>query len=120
MWPHFRGLKIPKLSAPVSLLIGIDNPELFWTLEEKRGSLSQPYAVRTSLGWSLIGAVSGSNKSKSAQINFARKRDQELNQRIEQLWKMDAIPEYSNSDRGMSKKDRLAFFNYDESEQMSG
>ena len=31
-WTYLRGIEIPKLNNPdVQLLIGIDNPELFWT-----------------------------------------------------------------------------------------
>ena len=48
-WPHLKGLHITKLSAPVGLLIRIDNPELFWTLEKRRETLGQPYAIRTRL-----------------------------------------------------------------------
>ena len=51
-WTHLRGIEIPKLSHPdVQLLIGIDNPELFWTHDERYGKRSEPFAIKTSLGW---------------------------------------------------------------------
>ena len=46
-WPHLKELHIPSLSAPVELFIGIDNLELFQTLEERRGTSGQPYARRS-------------------------------------------------------------------------
>ena len=50
-WTHLRGIEIPKLSHPdVQLLIGIDNPELFWTQEERYGKRREPFAIKTFLG----------------------------------------------------------------------
>ena len=56
-WSHLKGLHLPKLSTPVRLLIGENNPELFWTMEERRREPGQPFAVRTRLGWSLLLAL---------------------------------------------------------------
>ena len=53
-WPHLEGFCIPKVSFSVGLLIGVDNPELFWTMEERRGQQGQPYADRTILGWRRV------------------------------------------------------------------
>jgi len=114
-WPHLEGLHIPKFSAPVGLLIGVDNPELFWTLEERRGNQGQPYAVRTRLGWSLIGAASAPEQTKSIQVNFVRGSDQELDVQIERLWKMDLVPDATNFGTGTSKEDRLALISMKES-----
>ena len=65
-WPHLQGLYLPKFPTSVGLLIGVDNPELFWTLEERRGEPGQPFAVRTRLGWSLLGATATYERRKSA------------------------------------------------------
>ena len=35
-WPHLQGLELPAVKAQeVQLLIGVDNPEVFWTLDER-------------------------------------------------------------------------------------
>ena len=50
-WPHLKHLNLPKVDcSDVRLLIGSDMPEVFWTMEERRGGRKQPYAVRSTLG----------------------------------------------------------------------
>ena len=50
-WSHLRDLRIPRIkNGKVSLLIRVDAPKVFWTLDERRGKTSQPYAVKTVLG----------------------------------------------------------------------
>ena len=84
-WPHLQGFYFPEFPTSVGLLIGIDNPELFWTLEERRGEPGQPFSVQTRLGWSLLGATATSERRKSAQVNFVcRSNPVQLNQ-IERL-----------------------------------
>ena len=43
----------------VELLIGQDHGHLFYPLEAVRGKISEPYAIRTVLGWTLHGPRSG-------------------------------------------------------------
>ena len=117
-WPHLKGLHIPKLSAPVGLLIGIDNPELFWTLEERRGTSGQPYAVRTRLGWSLIGVASRNEQKKFVRVNFVKESNQILEDQIKKLWRMDLIPDSKILGAGSSKEDRLALVSMNESKGM--
>ena len=107
-WPHLQGLYLPKFPTSVGLLIGVDNPEFFWTLEERRGEPGKPFAVRTRLGWSLLGATAKSERRKSAQINFMCRSDPVQLKQIERLWKMDLIPEKPGIGVSTSKKDRLA------------
>ena len=106
IWTHLRGIEIPKLSHPdVQLLIGIDNPELFWTQEERYGKRREPFAIKTFLGWSIIGGSSYSNKTLN--INFVSRADQLLQKQVECLWKLDMVPN-SDSKPGMSRNDRYA------------
>ena len=74
-WPHLQGLYLPKFPTSIGLLIGVDNAELFWIVEERRGEPEQPFAVRTRLGWSLLGATATSERRKSAQVNFVYRSD---------------------------------------------
>jgi len=38
-WPHLKGLEIPRIkNGEVMLLIGIDNPEIFWTAMVRKAS----------------------------------------------------------------------------------
>ncbi|XP_057700916.1 uncharacterized protein LOC130921262 [Corythoichthys intestinalis] len=59
-WPHLEHLasKLPTLQdCDVGLLIGYDCPLALAPLEAIRGSDDEPFAQRTELGWSIIGAT---------------------------------------------------------------
>ena len=107
-WPHLKGINIPTTeNEEVMLLIGVDHSEAFWTLDERHGEKSQPYAIKTVLGWSLIGCDTR-NESKSFNINFIRKSDQLLQEQVECLWKLDQVPDVTSLCAEMSKNDRYA------------
>ena len=107
-WPHLKGLDIPIIKdGKVLLLIGVDNPELFWTLDERHGKKGQPYAVKGVLGWSLIGCGTRS-ENKNFCINCVRKSDQLIQEQIQCLWKLDNVPDITVSSSAMSKNDRYA------------
>ena len=105
-WTHLRGIEIPKLSnSDVQLLIGINNPELFRTQDERYGRRSEPFAIKTFLGWSIIGGSAYSKKTLN--INFVSRADQLLQQQVECLWKLDMFPNF-DSKPGMSRNDKYA------------
>ena len=87
------------------LLIGIDNPELFWTQDERYGKRSKPFAIKTFLGWSIIGG--SAYIKKTLIINFVSRADQLLQEQVQCLWKLDMVPN-SYSKPGMSRNDRYA------------
>ena len=59
---HLRDLPIPTVEPKsVQLLIGQDNPDALIPLETRRGKVNEPYAVRTSLGWSINGPINSGN-----------------------------------------------------------
>ncbi|XP_070566927.1 uncharacterized protein [Ptychodera flava] len=77
-WSHLKDVQLPELkNKEVTILIGNDVPEAHWILEERRGGRKQPYAVKTLLGWTLIGPMAGS-KTLDANVNYI-KMDQALN-----------------------------------------
>ena len=77
----------------VQLLIGINNPELFWTHDERYGRRSEPFTIKTFLGWSIIDG--SAYRKKALNINFVNGADQFLQEQGECLWKLDMVP---NSD----------------------
>ena len=50
----------------VELLIGADCTEAMWSLEEKRGSFKEPFARRTTLGWTILGPDQVTSKYSSS------------------------------------------------------
>ena len=104
---HFKNLTIPSLNnAEVLLLVGTDVPEVFWTMEERRGNPKHPYALKTILGWSLIGPRTTS-KRKNCLVNFYRMSDQLLDEQVKCLWKKEELPEKIIG-RGLFKQDKYA------------
>ena len=89
----------------VQLLIGVDNPELFWTQDERYGRTNEPFAVKTMLGWSIIGG--SAYRKNTLNVNFVSKADQLLQDQVNCLWKLDMTPNYDTKP-GMSRNDRYA------------
>ena len=88
-------------------LIGVDNPEVFWTIDERHGKRGQPYAIKTVLGWSLIEWGTQSS-NKNFYISFVQKSDELLQKQVECFWKLDNVREVICSGNGMSRNDRYA------------
>ena len=55
-WPHLENLEIPPmLNCRVGLLIGYDCPRAFAPIKVVRGTSDEPFALKTELGWSIVG-----------------------------------------------------------------
>ena len=55
-WKHLQDIEVATVGqAEVGLLIGMDCPELHWSLEEIRGGRGEPYAKKTIFGWTIVG-----------------------------------------------------------------
>ena len=104
---HLQDVSIPVIpNGEVLLLIGVDVPEVFWTLDERRESRDEPFAIKTVLGWSVIGATQGKQK-KGFRVNYIRKSEYELLQKqVECLWKLDSVTSLKCPEMEMSKNDR--------------
>ena len=63
-------------------------PEVFWSLEERRGKQDEPYAVRTVLGWSFIGLRPNSNVNVC--VIHVRVGDELLERQVAKLWQLEA------------------------------
>ena len=104
-WDHLRGISLPTInSGQVELLIGSDTPEAFWVEEERRGNKGEPYAVRSLLGWTIIGPT-GNTTSLDGNVHF---QQTEVMHQLQRLWTTD-FPDYGSDDKvGMSQEDRRA------------
>ena len=93
-WPHLEGIKLPSTcEKEVRLIIGTNTPEASWVLEERCGNRGEPYAIRTPLGWTLMGPVGGIDcRERHLNVNFvrlvefARKDEDCLMQQVERFW----------------------------------
>jgi hypothetical protein len=98
-WKHLCDLIMPIVDAKeVKLLFGQDTSDIIMPLEVRQGDKSEPYAVRTLLGWTLNGPLAGSTGCKRA-TSFAV-MSLSLTQQLENFWSVDGydytIPEKSH------------------------
>ena len=134
-WPHLQKIrdKIPpyERDAEIGLLIGCNCPKAIKPKEVIHGTSEDPYAVRTLLGWSIVGPVATSDSSledhalnstchcilarervpgdREGRLSFVLKgKTKELINptAINQMFELD-FSDHKNSGRhGLSKEDR--------------
>lgn len=112
-WPHLNGIELPEInSKEVRVLIGCNVPEAFWVLEERRGGRGEPVAIRSLLGWTLIGPTV--KVKQESNVNFLRlnnesdSRDERLMLQVKKFWETDFADSISSSKVAMSVEDERA------------
>ena len=110
-WNHCKNLGIPDYidSSEVKMLIGMDYPEVHLQLEVRRGKELQPLAIRTKLGWSIMGVGMRSeteNDAIEARVNFIKAEDQTLQEQIKKFWETESFGTTHNSQCSSSMEDR--------------
>jgi hypothetical protein len=75
-WEHLADIDLPKLSSSscpclskVSLLIGMNVPAATTPLETRIGTVGEPYAIRSPLGWLVYGIIS-KNTEDAVSVHF--------------------------------------------------
>ena len=115
-WPHLRDIKLPSIrEKEVRLIIGTNVPDAFWVLEERRGNRGEPYAIRTPLGWTLMGPMERSDREDChLNVNFVRSSealrqdDNCLVRQLERLWDVENAGVIPESKLSMSVEDKRA------------
>ena len=115
-WPHLQDIKLPSISEKeVQLIIGTNVPDAFWVLEERRGNRGEPYAIRTPLGWTLMGPMERSDgKDCHLNVNFVRSSetvgedDDCLMHQLERFWAVENSGAIPKSEVSMSVEDKEA------------
>ncbi|XP_071944680.1 uncharacterized protein [Antedon mediterranea] len=118
-WPHLNGVNLPRLdNSEVDLLIGLDVPDALQPLEIRAGGKGEPYATRTSLGWSLNGPVMGRNEKRSSTFACEIQNNVRLDQILERFWTTDCdVPALDDDDRMMSVNDKRVVKLWDQNVQ---
>ena len=127
-WPHLKKIKdkIPKLDADIEigLLIGCNCPRTIKPKELITGKSEDPYAVRTLLGWCIVGPVTSTQSdSLLVQRNLdawkhpygkpeywlrrSRQGKEIINPlAVKQILELDFAEHWSAKKQGLSKEDR--------------
>ena len=108
-WSHLQGIQLPEIAhKDIGLLIGADNPEVFWTLEERCGGKKEPYAIKTVLGWTLIGPATSSPSAQDFQVNFINTEQELLHRQVERMWTTEFGDSIADDSVGLSQEDKQA------------
>ena len=112
-WPHLQDIKLPSISEKeVRLIIGTNVPDAFWVLEERRGNRGEPYAIRTPLGWTLMGPMERSDGEDChmnvRSLEALREVDDCLVHQFEMFWEVENAGVIPESKLSMSVEDKRA------------
>ncbi|KAF8563478.1 Zinc knuckle [Paragonimus westermani] len=85
-WPHLEGVPFGEIpDKRVSILIGNDVPEAHWVFDQRLGGRKQPYAVKTLLGWMLLGPL-GSHEGGLSAVNCLQRADASIAEQIKKIY----------------------------------
>ena len=108
-WPHLKDFEIPDVDdGQVAMLIGTNVPEAQVHEEFRRGGSGGPYAVRTVLGWAVLGPVDAANIMcpQPKNVNFVKYGDELVYHQMKQFLRLEDIDMNRSFKKGMSIKDQ--------------
>ncbi|XP_033107720.1 uncharacterized protein LOC117109467 [Anneissia japonica] len=87
-WDHLSDLPVSdNKNLKVDLLIGADNPEAFWVIDERRNQPKDPYAIKTPLGWCVMGpGLETKTRSICHRISIT---NEQLLEQLKKTWIVD-------------------------------
>ena len=114
-WSHLSNIDLPEIeNKDLRVLIRCNVPEAFWVMEERRGKRSEQIAVRSLLGWTLIGPTENHQGDSSFNVNFVcledgrDSQDETLLSKVEKFLKTDFVDTLSSTKVAMSVEDEKA------------
>ncbi|XP_048245274.1 uncharacterized protein LOC125376895 [Haliotis rufescens] len=93
------------------MMIGLNIPEAHLQVEVIEGQKDEPVAVRTALGWSLMGVASCESSAAQevqASVNLTITRDLEIHESVERFWKTESFGAAYDKKQSSSMDDRKA------------
>ncbi|KAK7930431.1 hypothetical protein WMY93_006826 [Mugilogobius chulae] len=107
-WPYLRHLSLPQIEAGIELLIGTNVPRAMEPLEVIRSENNGPYAIRTELGWTVNGPLTGNGGeavSHEQPVTVNRVSIVNLDDMWQQQFKMDFPKSGVEEEVGLSRED---------------
>ncbi|CAI5670611.1 unnamed protein product [Oreochromis niloticus] len=109
-WPHLKHINLPQINAGIELLIGANIPKALEPLEVVCSVDGGPYAVRTRLGWTINGPLSGNCEAtgdqKHPQVTVNRISVVTLEELWQQQFKIDFPESKVDEQVGLSREDQ--------------
>lgn len=90
-WKHSERIKFPQVGPRpiVDLLIGVDQADLLYSLEDVKGRPGEPIARLTPLGWTCIGNPELQASQAQTNFTFLVNDSHELNNLVRRFWDVD-------------------------------
>jgi hypothetical protein len=106
-WKHLNNINFPAVpNGTIGVLLGMNAPMAHWTLEHRYGGEDEPFAIRTPLGWTILGPVN-QVASIALQANSIQGLRGSIDDKIEQLFNHE-FDEIVSTKKAMSRDDQQA------------
>ena len=93
---NLKGIKIHNVSASdIPTLIAANAPEAFIQSKVRKSLPNEPYAIKTALGWSLLGNITSKNETNNANSKLSinhldvTTRDEMLHRLVKNVWETE-------------------------------
>jgi hypothetical protein len=118
VWTHTRDLNLSPIdTSQITVLIGADTKRAFLPLEVREGPDDQPMAIRTPLGWTLMGLAAEipenyRSNEENPSVNSIYVDHEDLQNQVEKFWRTDtfgtiAMPRNSYSMNDLKAQEHL-------------
>ena len=114
-WEHLKGIKfaVPSKRVIVDMLIGIDYPDLHYSIKDVKGQPGEPIARLTPLGWTCIGKSVDDKESVWHQNHYTRTYFCQMNGELEKIdfnlkkfWEIEGVP--TIKEKLMKREEKMA------------
>ena len=107
--PHLRQVSFPEVERKkISILLGTNIQEVFIPLDVRRGKPNDPIAIKSCLGWSILGGASNVQSRSQGLINLVTAHDVSLDKQLEEFWKVESYGTTRPESKPLSVEDRRA------------
>ena len=110
-WPHLEDVPFPDVQKEkISIIIGTNVPEAFIPLDVRHNGPRAPVAIRSCLGFSILGRTGGGSKPQHSAVHniCAGTDDFTLNKQVESFWKLESLGSVSYNSKPKSVEDKRA------------
>jgi hypothetical protein len=107
---HLKDLNISNVQPhEVRILIGANIPQAHLQLEVREGRVGEPVAIKTLLGWCIMGVSSNDSRAAhSACVNLTASHFEDLDRQIENFWRTESFGVAVNLKEARSVEDLRA------------
>ena len=108
-WSHLRQVPLPEVERKkVSILIVTNIQEAFIPLKVRKGRPNEPFAIRSCLGWSILGGSDSAGSRRQFNLHHASSENVSLSRQLDEFWRVESHGTVKETFGVMSVEDRKA------------